>query len=1170
MIKPILVLFVLFFFTPVWSIYGQWENLNSGIDDDLTGVVFLEDVGVVTGENGLYYTLNGGIGAANWQRFEITDNTENLTLYENTKFNSCFINPNLTAGDFTVYAVGKDLVNNRAVIMSIDFPSLEYGIVSLDIENSGLNDITYTNNYGRFYAVGDNGLILYFTDSVGGYNVVNSGPITEDLTSIHISGFRGFIGAHGKYFRIITSSHALTPYSTPNVIHNDIAYAGDSNAYSVNENYIRYSFGNPFVLSQYDYGPLNGNTILWNAGRYFIGTDHGIFISDTSRTILEWQPSSDSNNIKSFWSSNSNSHMYACGVNGVILKNIAPTSEAQPYVRIDFNGTCFSSASTNVSATVGSSTSCMWYIDGNYIGSSCNSINHLFPNVGTYQVKLTVEFNGLITERVKDIHIVNSPEIDKQISILDNILCHEEPLTIEIMESEQDVVYTLHKVGSSEVYGESEVGNGNTILFQTGPISETGTFYLRSTNALAPSCSNSWFPNTFDITVEQTTSNFHSDLINAALGEDVNFYETSSEANSFLWTFPTSGNINSSMEPNVTNFFNSEGVFDITLVSESANSCLDEVTLNSPNIYVEPGEILDCWSYLHQGEEVPWSGSTPNDITHSSKVSDGYLTGGYYYNESFGSNFGEPFAFDDAHGAYLTKHDQNGTLKWIVYSIVPGSNGSIITSSAEDSNGNIYLTLLGEGTFYDNSGKSKYLSNDGNIIKLDSRGKLIWHMEILNCFPRTLIVDNNDDLVVLAGYDRYNDFQHYVRLNGAIIGEVGQTVFEDLPSNTGSGVIKLSSDGSVIWDFEVFRETITSVAAPLRHIQVDSNNNYYIEGTYNHNLYIYPVGSDTSTHLSFHQAQSTGSWYTYLMKISPNGALEWTTRSYTIENNHYNLVDVQDIKTDSDGNTFITGRNDYYNFNFNQVHYVENSDGSVLSNDEVKNYFLQKINAEGYCEWVVGATEEDILPAYPTGQKISLSSGKINVLGYARFTGPNTYDVEFGSLNNENNILVPLSNTNIFINSYESTGLLSQVSIYQDDTNVRDIRGFFDLGIDRFLLAENIDFSSSTEITKGRVSLLNSSCLAPYNGNLSLANYLDPMEVFIYPNPNNGKFTIDFGAFYNSVDVNIYNILGEKVFQNDYLNQSGLSIEFDGNNGVYFIEVVLNGKLKFYKKIVYK
>ncbi|WAC02477.1 hypothetical protein N7U66_01840 [Lacinutrix neustonica] len=255
--KKTTVLIIVFLISQVCL--GQWTNLNSEIADTLTDIVFFDQQGVVTGENGLYYTLNGGEGSANWQRFEITDNTQSAQLYANTKFTSCHSNANSSPTNFTVYAVGEDLVNNKAVIMSLEFPSLNYNIVSLDLPNSRLTDIKYGKEFSKYYAVGNNGLLLTFMNDISNYGIVNNN-ITDDYTAINFNtaGYLAQIGSYNKYFRLNTFTNQLDEYSTPDEIHNDLT----SIPYSVNDKYMRHSFTTKIVYSEYDYGPINGNTIL--------------------------------------------------------------------------------------------------------------------------------------------------------------------------------------------------------------------------------------------------------------------------------------------------------------------------------------------------------------------------------------------------------------------------------------------------------------------------------------------------------------------------------------------------------------------------------------------------------------------------------------------------------------------------------------------------------------------------------------------------------------------------------------------------------------------------------------------------------------------------------------------------------------------------------------------
>lgn len=62
----------------------------------------------------------------------------------------------------------------------------------------------------------------------------------------------------------------------------------------------------------------------------------------------------------------------------------------------------------------------------------------------------------------------------------------------------------------------------------------------------------------------------------------------------------------------------------------------------------------------------------------------------------------------------------------------------------------------------------------------------------------------------------------------------------------------------------------------------------------------------------------------------------------------------------------------------------------------------------------------------------------------------------------------------------------------------------------------------------------------------------------IYPNPNKGSFTIEFKEFTNSYSVEIFDITGKTIFENNYEQSSNLSqlINLDNTTkGVYFINV---------------
>ena len=132
------IFFLAVFFNTTIS-FAQWENMNSGINDNLTGVVFLQTNGLACGEHGIYYTTNGGVGASSWTRFQITNNATNSLIYENTKFTHCFSNYNAQTNTGYVFACGQNTLTGRAQLFRFSVPSMAYVIAYTGPDNSKLN-----------------------------------------------------------------------------------------------------------------------------------------------------------------------------------------------------------------------------------------------------------------------------------------------------------------------------------------------------------------------------------------------------------------------------------------------------------------------------------------------------------------------------------------------------------------------------------------------------------------------------------------------------------------------------------------------------------------------------------------------------------------------------------------------------------------------------------------------------------------------------------------------------------------------------------------------------------------------------------------------------------------------------------------------------------------------
>jgi hypothetical protein len=60
----------------------------------------------------------------------------------------------------------------------------------------------------------------------------------------------------------------------------------------------------------------------------------------------------------------------------------------------------------------------------------------------------------------------------------------------------------------------------------------------------------------------------------------------------------------------------------------------------------------------------------------------------------------------------------------------------------------------------------------------------------------------------------------------------------------------------------------------------------------------------------------------------------------------------------------------------------------------------------------------------------------------------------------------------------------------------------------------------------------------------------------IYPNPNNGNFTIDFKSLTEKTFIDVYDISGRKVFSNVSENEQNINISLEEvNKGIYFVQI---------------
>jgi hypothetical protein len=1165
---------------------AQWENLNTGINDNLTGITFIGNYGFVSGENGVYITTNGGIGASSWSRYTIDPSDSDYQVYENTIFKHCISNDNTGSDPNIVYACGQNTLNNRAVIFRFDLNNMTHDIIYTDwSNNSVLNKLAYDSSGPHIHAVGNQGLVVRIegtnTTFMNARSVYDDSDIDDDFNTISFrDDYRMYIGSQDKVFYTGNGYNYGSQRFYYSVDLDDVdVKAMDANSYLdtyvVGSDYVRINNNTNIYPRNNFYGDLNANAMININNLHIVGTDHGILKSSTLKGYLEWQPSSGNNNIKDISKDkNDQNIVYACGDNGVVFKSSNLGGSTIPYLALNGTGKCVNST-VNFDLYSGSSNNCTWEINGTVVNSDCDDFSYYFDTVGTYNVSVT-GINGDNEQATvsQTIQIVDLPEIDKTISISDTILCKSESITIDIDNSEQNVQYILKKDDDNSTHGISPVGNGGTIQLVSDELTETGLYYLSAKHVQA-NCQRS-FTNQFEIIVEQTEARFVSSLINAEVDETVHFTDLSIDADNFSWDFSnnsTPGN-SSIQTPDVS--FNDLGLTTVDLTVWSDDGCYDNITTDGPNI-VSNESIEDCWTIVQNGVDIyngqynwgDFPGFWDPEILDLKPTTDGFLSCGYYNDLVVDSKYGVNFnGLQNKLGSYLAKHNKDGLLKWVVHT--ENSSRDLIYNIAQDSNNDIYICgFSDDGMFYDNFGNSVELGVNGRgfILKLTSKGELIWHINS-SFFPKRLDVDENDNLLVTGDLNSYGNGMYLNGENYTALADVNSGGFQDV----NNFVLKLNALGGLLWYTGI--NTTGPNGDFLEAIGHDANNNIYVTGYASNTVDIYSASSGSYNTLSYPGYSPK----LFLVKYNENGQVIWNINSYVNDAPYHSGVKPYSMVVDDDGNCYISGKNDCSNAS--QAQFFSNTNGTLTSNS-VGGFFISKVNTNGVCEWIQGAAHS----YYGYGYKVIKSNNEIICVASVSNNSNMLQDVNVLS-SDGNNIYMQLFPSDYFLTVYNASGKLKRVvanGVNNDPVfyNKR-ISGFFKDDItNSYYLSRNIGFFTGGTLTEfqnfghtiyasdlneqdGVITKFNESC-----GLVTLSSneyeYTTGLEIF--PNPTSEILNINAQTPISK--VSLYDLNG-RLLKEEQINGNLMQHQLDVqnlSNGIYFVEID-SGEKSVSKKFV--
>lgn len=1002
-----------------------WINTHSLLQDELTGIAFKTEVGLITGKKGVYYSTDSGIYSNSWNRANQYSSPADSILYNNSQFYGCY----QSYSNPEIYFCGEDTVSHHAVIFTFNINSFKITSIYINSTTNRLNKIAaITNGYLQYYAVGSNGLIIGFKDTpTHEFKKINT-PFSYDLISADVQSWTLICGAK-DYKTEINFKDQNNPIfnetNYPDKIFRDVIFKPSSyNFIGVGRDYYRYDYYGNIEPHLYHADSLDGYALKNYAGNVYIGSSNGIYKTFKLTDVVEFQPTSINHHILSI--NNKGSRLFACGKNGAILYTNDEGGIPEPYGDFPTSGGCKGST-VRIDAIAGTVNTCKFYLNNSLAVQSCGNFTKTYSIPGAYNIKY-VYSNSLYTDSIEHtIYIVDTPRVNLSYSISDIILCKEEPLEITINSPETDVYYTLVNYNSpSKNFGSSSPGSGAPVSFTSSVIDQSGGFHLKASHNLA-ACS-ALFKDTISVIVEKTKARFHSGLINAEQGEPVSFFENSKEASNFKWTFQNQTDTTTSNLPNPTHSFNDLGKGTIKLLAWSDNGCYDSIVKGTPFVYQKPTTSDSCWTMPLQDYD-----NISNDVIQSLTVSKtGYLLAGIKQKLGLQSRLGDSLFFENS-GNFLAKYSNDGILKWCINSEYRFSNNTLFANGiighvVEDSKENIYVSGWTKG-IVDNMGDTLNEKETNFLIKLDKNGALLWSRSFSQNIHDIEIdkFDNPYIVVYVGNSDNSYDPRVYLYLNKII----SDTIISDnrvsrLDYTHNYAVVKLDSLGNMKYNFIVELHWTNPLVTP--HCNFDNENNLILMGSQEILGHLHEVTSNKTFDLPTGRGGYGGKMF--IAKYDTTGKFLWVMNGYSkdIPNDR---TEVHDAVIDQNGNIYVTGLSKSRAGN---PFIIESTDSSETK-FEGGPYFVAKIRPSGICEWIQGNNAT----YYGMGHNIIIDNNKLIVVG--NVSGNNTpYSCYFSSQNKTKINLSSNRRTN-FIAQYNFEGDLMALDTLSWFTSDPDIYG---------------------------------------------------------------------------------------------------------------------------------
>ncbi len=521
------------------------------------------------------------------------------------------------------------------------------------------------------------------------------------------------------------------------------------------------------------------------------------------------------------------------------------------------------------------------------------------------------------------------------------------------------------------------------------------------------------------------------------------------------------------------------------------------------------------WMWGRQGS----GGTKYNDYgaaVATNKNGDAYLSKQYLSQITFAPDTLQGSPNDNM---YFIKYNSAGALQWAIQPHQSYAAQVIVASLATDPAGNVIIA----GSFSDSLVFGPYklyaLSLATFVVKYTSNGTVIWAMQSGgNAIPGSISTDALGNSYVTGHFLSTTNFGTYTLINS--VGG-GQDVFY---------IFKLDPNGNVLWA----RQSTHATSLCSSHgngVITDKSGNCYVTGYFIDSVYF----GSTTLYAPALPYNSRGG--VFIAKYDSAGNIKWAKQSTIPSQSSYGIG--YGVAVDKSGDPYITG---YFKDTM--------SFGSAKLITKDSSIFLAKYDQTGNFLWA----EQSGNGSWMGYTVVADAKGNIYMGGVGH-----TDSLTFGGSTFYN----PVHHNSSFLLKLNSNGsTLCGSTLTNGGGTGRNYEGLACDSTGQYVYETGDLFLDS--VFCGPDILIANMGTAPYLGRWQNCEITDGIasivsthaSVVLFPNPNNGQFTIELSALSGKSLVEIYNMFGEKI-KSEELKAKSEEIDLTRQpNGIYLYRVL--------------